>query len=75
MKNDDLQFTLVSMKNLKIPLSEADETFLSLWIFINKKDLDIAIRSPEPADLSTAEIFYKVNISGKSQFMNNSYIS
>lgn len=59
--------SLCEMEDLRISLDDAEETFLSLWIFINKKNSFIVNNSGEPADLTTAETFYKFYIEDNNQ--------
>lgn len=53
--------------DITISLGDAEETFLSLWIFINKKNPQVSTGFQEPIDFSFAETFYRDHIDGSEE--------
>lgn len=52
---------LKNTKDLEISSEDIEETFLSLWIFIHKKNPQILVSST-PVDIPTAQDFYNVHV-------------
>lgn len=63
---------LYDRNDLKILLEDIEETFLSLWIFLNKKNPQIFAFYTTPMDIQTAEDFYNCHI--KENAENKKYL-
>lgn len=59
----DIFFRYLNERNdIKISSKDAEETFLALWIFLNKKKPQLFEHFKEPVDFITADTFYRQNI-------------
>lgn len=59
----DIFFRNLNERNdIRISSGDAEETFLALWIFLNKKKPHVFSGLQEPVNISTAETFYQDHI-------------
>lgn len=61
---------LYDRSDIKIPLEDIEETFLSLWIFLNKKNPEIFAFYTTPMDIKTAKEFFNFHINEKAENKN-----